>query len=81
MREITQTECEKTGERLDAPRVLGWVQPASQKVAQMVIDAEAGTDDGRSEWLWLRLANGDLLLATFPRGDTYLSTEADTQRP
>lgn len=31
--------------------------------------------DGRSNWYWLRLPNGDLVLCTFPQGDTYESVE------
>lgn len=81
MREILQTECEKTGETLKTPRVLGWTAPASPEVAQTVLDATPGDIDGRSEWLWLRLANGALMLATFPRGDAYFATEADEARP
>lgn len=81
MREIVQTECEKTGDPLPAPRVLGWVKPAAPYAAQLVLDAPAGKPDGRSEWLWLRLANGDLMLATFPRGETYFATENDEDRP
>lgn len=25
----------------------------------------------RSDWTWIRLANGDLVLATYPHGDLY----------
>ena len=81
MREILQTECEKTGETLEAPRVLGWLEKAKPEVAQIVIDAAPNTGDGRSDWHWFRLANGDLMLATFPQGETYFATEADTARP
>ncbi len=41
---------------------------------------ENGNDD-RSPWVWVRLANGDLLLGTFPRGSTYEMTEKDKNRP
>ncbi len=27
--------------------------------------------DGRSDWRWVRLQNGDLMLAVFPCGETY----------
>lgn len=81
MREIVQTECVQTGEALETPRVLGWMQRAAPYVAQMVIDADTRTGDGRSEWFWVRMANGDLMLATFPQGETYMATEADEDRP
>lgn len=81
MREILQTECEKTGDTLETPRVLGWTVPAAPEIASKVISADVGTGDGRSEWLWLRLANGDLMLAIYPQGETYFATEADEARP
>lgn len=38
-----------------------------------------GTDemDGRSEWLWVRFANGDLMCGFFPHGDTYFEHEEE----
>ncbi len=27
--------------------------------------------DGRSGWMWITLANGDLILGVFPHGDTH----------
>ncbi len=38
---------------------------------------ESSENDGRSQWVWVRFPNGDLLLGTFPQGDTYFSTERD----
>lgn len=32
-------------------------------------------DEGTSPWLWVRLANGDLIFGCFPRGDTYMGCE------
>jgi hypothetical protein len=31
--------------------------------------------NGTSPWMWLRLANGDLVFGCFPQGDTYLNCE------
>lgn len=45
--------------------------PASQEAVDLVLGSEVGTGDGRSEWVWLRLHNGDLMLGVFPQGDTY----------
>lgn len=37
-----------------------------------VINAPITHDgDGRSQWCWVRFANGDLMLGFFPQGDTY----------
>lgn len=42
-----------------------------------LMQATEGDLDGRSAWQWVRLANGDLMLACYPHGDTY---ERFTQR-
>ena len=42
----------------------------------MVLRTGVG-DNGRSPWVWLRLENGDLFLATAPRGSTYEELEHD----
>ena len=49
--------------------------PASQALVDMVLSAPEGDPDGRSEWRWFRLANGDLILGVFPCGDTYFEVE------
>lgn len=80
MREILQTEDYETGETLETPILLATAAVADKTVAEKVINSHVG-DDGRSEWHWFRLANGDLILGVFPRGDTYMETEADPNRP
>jgi hypothetical protein len=50
---------------------IAWAMEASQGAVDYVLTRQTGDPDGRSEWVWLRLANGDLALATFPAGDTY----------
>ena len=35
-----------------------------------------GMDD-RSEWLWVRFPNGDLMCGFFPHGDSYFEHEAE----
>lgn len=47
------------------------VTPAKPEDVAKVINAPTGGSDGRSEWVWIRLQNGDLALAVFPQGDTY----------
>lgn len=62
-------------------QVLAWVHPASRSVAAKVWAATELDQDGRSEPVWLRLPNGDLLLGVFPRGDTYFAVERDAAYP
>ena len=49
--------------------------PASQEAVDLVLAAPTDGDDGRSEWLWIRLPNGDLILGVYPQGDTYMEVE------
>lgn len=51
--------------------------PASQDAVNYVLAQPVDDDDGRSDWRWVRLVNGDLMLAVFPHGDTYFATEGD----
>lgn len=50
--------------------IVGWYTDASPEAVNYVL-AQDQDDDGRSSWTWIRLGNGDLVLAVFPRGDTY----------
>lgn len=53
-------------------------QSAPQEAVDYVLKQRVGDDnyhDGRSHWVWIRLPDGDLVLATYPQGDTYFSTE------
>lgn len=50
---------------------IAWAMDASPDAVDYVLTREVGDNDGRSQWVWLRLANGDLMLGTFPRGETY----------
>jgi len=51
--------------------------PADPADAAIVMAQTTEGFDGRSEWRWFRLPNGDLILGVFPQGDTYLQF-ADT---
>lgn len=66
----------------DTDKVLAYIHPASQDSVNYVL-AQSTKDksNGRSQWVWVRLQNGDLCLAVFPYGDTYLALEADAQYP
>ena len=56
----------------DRGQHLAHVQPAdSMDVVDMLALHENRDGRGRSPWVWVTLANGDLMLATFPQGDDY----------
>jgi hypothetical protein len=51
---------------------LAWMQPATpEEVTELLAQPEADMD-GRSPWMWVRLRDGSLMLATFPAGETYM---------
>jgi hypothetical protein len=50
---------------------LGRIIPAKPEDVTKVLAAAENDPDGRSQFVWLRLANGDLMLGVFPQGDTY----------
>lgn len=67
--------------KLDSPdqlvdQTIAWLKTASREAVDFVlsqkIDALPGEHDGRSDWFWLRLTNGDLFLCVAPHGETYL---------
>jgi hypothetical protein len=57
------------------------VYPASQKSIEQVLTADVDDSDGRSQFVWVRLANGDLFLGVYPQGETYFAVEADAAIP
>ena len=63
------------------PALIAITGKADPEMARMVMSQSPGGNDGRSEWLWVRLGNGDLLLACYPQGETYEMTEGDINRP
>lgn len=76
------------GERQNAidggwnPDDVAWLQPMSDEAVQYMVaqpvDGPEGMD-GRSEWLWVRLPNGDLMCGFFPHGDSYFEHEAERE--
>lgn len=60
---------------------LAWVHPASQESVDLVLSADENDPNGRSQWMWLRLPNGDLILGIFPQGDTYMGLDEDSSYP
>ena len=65
----------------DPERIIATVHTASYDAVLRVLNARDTDPDGRSQFMWLRLPNGDLMLGVFPQGDTYLECEADAQAP
>ena len=55
------------------------IKPASDQSVMTVLAANPDIQDGltRSEWLWVRLPNGDLILGIYPQDGTYFATEKD----
>lgn len=53
------------------------VKPASEESVSKILSADPTSMDGRSNWLWFRLPNGDLIFGCYPEGDTYFATEMD----
>lgn len=51
------------------------IETAPKEAVEYVLAADENSLDGCSQWVWVRLPNGDLVLGVFPQGDTYLSTE------
>lgn len=51
---------------------------ANEQAVQRVLNMPVG-DDTRSEFKWIRLVNGDLILGVYPTGDGYFDVEADVE--
>jgi hypothetical protein len=55
---------------LETTQLIATALPARDAQVKRVIEASQGKN-GRSEWYWFRLQNGDLVLGVYPCGDTY----------
>lgn len=55
------------------------MKPASIDAAVAIFAANPDLEDGftRSEYLWIRLANGDLILGVFPQDEAYFAFEQE----
>lgn len=60
---------------------LALIHPASDESVKRVLNAPVNSGDGRSNWVWVRLMNTDLILGVYPQGDTYFAVEEDAQFP
>ena len=63
----------------DPERIIASVHPASMQIVSKVLTKVPSDPEGRSQWMWVRLPNGDLILGVYPQGDTYLRCEEDAQ--
>jgi hypothetical protein len=64
-------------EDMDEGCVNFMVKSASQSSMAIVLAADPESPEGRSQWVWVRLPDGDLILGLYPQGDTYFATEQD----
>lgn len=55
----------------DTEQVLAYINDAAPEDVMFVLDTAVGDGDGRTQWKWIRLQNGDLILGCFPSGETY----------
>lgn len=55
----------------DTGTVLAQVKPAKKADVKRVLKQSTKGGDGRSNWVWVRLQNGDLILGVYPQGATY----------
>lgn len=53
------------------------VKSAAASAVTEVLDSKISDPDGRSQWVWVRLPDGDLILGIFPQGATYEGTQRD----
>lgn len=63
------------GDREDPARIV--VANALPESVEAIIEANELSEDGRSQWVWVRFPNGDLMLGTFPQGETYFEHEEE----
>lgn len=57
--------------------LLATIMPAPRESVDLVLSQSEDELDGRSNWVWVRLQDGTLILGVFPQGDTYFATEKD----
>jgi hypothetical protein len=58
------------GDRTDIQ--IACTAPAQASDALRVIASSTTSGDGRSEFFWMRFADGTLILCCYPQGDTYM---------
>lgn len=66
--EVDPTELDSINEH----RKIARIEPATPEQVEAVLNQPVGTGDGRTNFVWLRLHEGTLILGVFPQGDTYM---------
>lgn len=46
--------------------------PANADDVEFVLNQDVGMYEGRSDFEWVRLSSGELMLGVWPRGDAYI---------
>lgn len=59
----------------DTEQLLAHVEPAKDEDVRCVLACDEYDFNGRSNWVWVRLQNGELILGCYPQGDTYTKFE------
>jgi hypothetical protein len=78
---MSRIEAHRTMDDENQNRTIALVHPASKDAVEIVLSASEEGADGRSNWVWVRLPNGDLILGVFPQGETYCAVEFDSAYP
>lgn len=63
----------------DDRRYIASVHPASPEAVEKVLKARDTDPDGRSQWVWVWLTTGELVLGVFPQGDTFCEIQRDAE--
>lgn len=74
---MSQIKAHRTTDEPSDDKTIMTVHPASAKSVEYVSKQTEKGMDGRSNWVWIRLANGDLILGCYPQGETYFMVEDD----
>lgn len=60
--------------------LIATVHPVQSRIAKEYVLKADEDANGRSEWCWITLANGDLILGVFPHGETHELVSQDPNR-
>lgn len=71
-RHTIDIEPEEYMDEYDAELTIATIEPATEEeVRFMLALEESPSGDTRSQWAWVRLADGHLIFGCFPQGDSY----------
>ncbi len=76
------TVLEGDSDEIPAGAKLACITPAAAVDVDYVLNAPTNNPfEGRSDWVWIRFADGTLALGLFPRGETYLAISEPGKAP